>query len=72
MPPSGECPRRIAPATAMVEDFKKKKNTNKTQLLASFLKVEQRQKLSNLKTRWGPSTHVLSTTSPNCNPYTTS
>jgi hypothetical protein len=51
MPPSGECPRRIAPATAMVEDFKKKKNTNKTQLLASFLKVEQRQKLSNLKTR---------------------
>jgi hypothetical protein len=31
MPPSGKCPRRIAPAAAMADDFeKKRKNTNKT------------------------------------------
>jgi hypothetical protein len=45
MPPLGECPRRIAPAAAMVNDFKKKrKNTNKTQPLPSFLLVDQRKK----------------------------
>jgi hypothetical protein len=42
---SGECPRRIVPAAAMVDDFeKKRKNTNKTQLLPSFLMVDQRKK----------------------------
>jgi hypothetical protein len=44
MPPSGKCPRRIGPAAAMVDDFEKKKNTNKTQLLPSFLTVDQRKK----------------------------
>jgi hypothetical protein len=44
MPPLGECPRRIAPAAAMVDDFEKKKNTNKTQPLPSFLMVDQRKK----------------------------
>ncbi len=73
MPPSGEWPRRIAPAAAMVDDFeKKRKNTTKTQLLSSFLTVDQRKKVSISKTQ-GPSTHVLGTTSsPNCNHYATS
>jgi hypothetical protein len=44
MPPSGECPRRIAPAAAMVNGVEKKKNTNKTQLLASVLTVAQGKK----------------------------
>jgi hypothetical protein len=44
MPPLGKCPRRIAPAAAMVDDFEKKKNNNKTQLLPSFLTVDQRKK----------------------------
>jgi hypothetical protein len=43
MPPSGKCPRRIAPAAAMVDDFEKKKSTTKTQLLPSFLTVDQHQ-----------------------------
>ena len=43
MPPLGECLHRIAPAAAMVDDFEKK-NTNKTQLLPSFLTVDQRKK----------------------------
>ncbi len=55
MPPSGECPRRIAPAAAMVDDFeKKKKNTTKTQLLSSFLTVHQHKKVSISKTRGPP------------------
>jgi hypothetical protein len=44
MLPSGECPHRIASAAAMDDDFEKKKNTNKTQLLPSFLTVDQRKK----------------------------
>jgi hypothetical protein len=44
MPPSGKCLRRIALAAAMVNDFKKKKNTNKTHFLPSFLTVDQRKK----------------------------
>jgi hypothetical protein len=41
----GECPCSIAPVAAIVNDFKKnKKNTNKTQLLPSFLTVDQRKK----------------------------
>jgi hypothetical protein len=41
----GKCPHHIAPAATMVEDFKKKrKNTNKTQLLPSFLMVDQCKK----------------------------
>jgi hypothetical protein len=44
MLPSGKCPRRIAPAAAMVNDFEKKQNTNKTQLLPSFLMVDRRKK----------------------------
>jgi hypothetical protein len=43
MPPSGKCPRRIALAAAMVNNFEKK-NTNKTQLLPSFLTVDRRKK----------------------------
>jgi hypothetical protein len=39
MPPSGECPRGIPLAAAMVDDFEKKKNTTKTQLLSSFFTV---------------------------------
>jgi hypothetical protein len=43
MLPVGECPRRIALAAAMIDDFEKKeKNTNKTQLLPSFLTVDRR------------------------------
>ncbi len=72
MLPSGKRPCRIAAAAAMVDNFeKKRKNTTKTQLLSSFLMVDRRKKVSNPKTQ-GPSTHVLSTTSPNRNPYTTS
>jgi hypothetical protein len=55
MLPLGECPRRIAPAAAMVDDFKLNKKTlkkhNKTQLLPSFLMVDQRKKA---KQFWGP------------------
>jgi hypothetical protein len=36
MPPSSECPHRIAPAAAMANEFvETTQNTNKTQLLAS-------------------------------------
>ncbi len=55
----------------MVDDFEKK-NTNKTQLLASVLIVAQGKKLLNLKTRQGPSTHVLGAISHDTNPYVTS
>jgi hypothetical protein len=48
------------------------KNTNKTQLLPSFHMVDRRKKSINLKTHQGPSTHVLSATSPDPNPYATS
>jgi hypothetical protein len=34
MPPLGKCLRRITLAAAMVDNVKKKKNTNKTQLLS--------------------------------------
>jgi hypothetical protein len=44
MPPLGEYPRCIAPAAAMVDDLKKKKNTNKTQLLPSILTVDRHKK----------------------------
>jgi hypothetical protein len=44
MLPSGEYPRRIAPAVAKVDVFEKKKNTNKTQLLPIFLMVDQLEK----------------------------
>jgi hypothetical protein len=44
MSPLGKCPRRIAPAAAMVDDFEKLKNTNKTQLLLSVLTVDQSKK----------------------------
>jgi hypothetical protein len=70
MPPLGKCAHRISPAAAMVNDFeKKKKNTNKTQLLPGFLMVDQRKKAIDLKTLQGPSTHVLCTASPDPNPY---
>jgi hypothetical protein len=42
---------RIALAAAMVDDFEKKKDTNKTHFLPSFLMVDQEKKLSNIKTR---------------------
>jgi hypothetical protein len=44
MPPSGKCLRHIALAAAMVDDFEKKKQQNQTQLLPSFLMVDQRKK----------------------------
>ncbi len=61
-------PRRLPWSTIS----KRKKNTTKTQLLSSFLMVDQRKKVSISKTQ-GPSTHVLGeTSSPNCNHYATS
>ena len=56
----------------MVVDFEKKKNTNKTQLLASVLTIAQGKKALKYQDRRGPSTHVLVATSHNANPYTTS
>jgi hypothetical protein len=47
MPPSGKCPCRIAPAAAMVDNLEKKKNIYKTQLLPSFLTVDQRKQALN-------------------------
>jgi hypothetical protein len=44
MLPSGECLHRIATAATMVDDFEKEKNTNKTQLLPSFLTVDRCKK----------------------------
>jgi hypothetical protein len=52
--------------------LKRKKNTDKTQLLASVLTVAQCKKLSDLETHRGLSTHLLGTTSHDANPYTTS
>jgi hypothetical protein len=49
----------------------KQKNTNKTQLLPSFVTVDRRKKLNNFKTRQGPSTHLLGVTSPDPNPNAT-
>jgi hypothetical protein len=73
MPPLGQCPRRIAPAAAMVKDFeKKRKNTTKTQLLPSFFMVDLRKKAINFETHQGPSTHVIDTTDYNSNLYATS
>ncbi len=71
MPPLGECPRRIAPAAAMVENFEKKTLTKHNFYLA-FSRLTNAKKLSNLETCQGPSTHVLGATSPNPNPYATS
>ncbi len=48
-----------------------KKNTNKTQLLPSFLTIDQRKKLNNFKIRQGPSTQVLGATTPDPNPNAT-
>jgi hypothetical protein len=44
MLPSGKCLRCIAPAAAMVDDLKRKKKTNKTQLLARILTVAGQKK----------------------------
>jgi hypothetical protein len=45
MPLLGKCPHRIAPAAAKVINFGcKHKSNNKTQLLASYLTVDQSQK----------------------------
>jgi hypothetical protein len=45
MPLLGKCPRGIALVAAMVNDFKQKqRNTNKTQLLPSFLTVDGHKK----------------------------
>jgi hypothetical protein len=51
--------------------LKKEKNTTKTQLLPSFCMVDQQKKLNNFKTRQGPSTHIVSATFSDPNPYTT-
>ncbi len=45
MLPSGKCPRCMAPAAAMVDNFDWNiKNTTKTQFLPSFLTVDRRKK----------------------------
>jgi hypothetical protein len=36
MPPLGKCPRHIAPAATMVNDFEKKKNTTKHNFYLAF------------------------------------
>ncbi len=72
MLPSGKCPRRNAPVAAMVNNFKwNKKNTNKTQLLPSFLMVDRQKKVNIFKTRHGRSTHVLGATTPDPTPNAT-
>ena len=65
MPSSGECLRRIAPAAAMVKEFKKNtQNTNKTQLLASnYGTFRALVVCENFVSRKGPSTHVIDATS---------
>jgi hypothetical protein len=60
-------PRRPPWSTILNET----KNTNKTQLLPSFLTVDQRKKLNNFKTRHGPSSHILGRTTPDPNPNAT-
>ncbi len=74
MLPLGECTRRIAPEAAMVDDFKKKRKLlTKHNFYLAFARQTDAKKLLNLKTRQGPSTHILgATSSPDPNPYTTS
>jgi hypothetical protein len=73
MPPSVKCPRRIAPAAAMVADFKKKrKNTNKTQLLPSVLTVDQRKKAIVTQDPLGTLYSRPQGNKPQSNPYATS
>jgi hypothetical protein len=61
-------PRRTPWSTIL----KRKKKKTKTQLLSSFLTVDQCKKVSIFKTQ-GPSTNVATaTSSPNCNHYATS
>ncbi len=70
MPPSGKCSCLIAPAAAMVDDFEKKKNTNKTQLSLSFLMVDRRKKT--IKYRGPPGTlysRPWHDKPRDCNPY---
>ena len=56
----------------MVDDFeKKRKNTTKTQLLPSFLMVDQCKKDIKSQDPPGHSTHVLGFTGFNPNPYAT-
>jgi hypothetical protein len=64
MPLLGECLRRIAPAAAKVINFGyKHKITNKTQLLASYLTVDQSQNCINFEPQNRPSTQVINVTS---------
>jgi hypothetical protein len=63
MPPSGKCLRRIAPAAAMVDDIEKK-TLIKHNFYLAFARYTRTKKLSNIKTRRGPSTYVLVATSP--------
>jgi hypothetical protein len=65
MPSSGQCLHRIAPAAAMVDDFKyNTQNTNKTQLLATnYSTFRALVVCENFVTRNGPSTHVSDATS---------
>jgi hypothetical protein len=71
MPSSDECPRRIALAAAMVDDFKYKKTLTKHNFFLAFSRLTEAKKLNNFKTRQGPSTHVLGTTIPDPNPIAT-
>jgi hypothetical protein len=70
----GQVPVPYCPGGRHGQRFRKeKKNTTKTQLLPSFLTVDQcKKKLSNLKTHRGPSTHILGATNLNPIPYATS
>ncbi len=73
MPPLGKCPRSIAPAATMVDDFEKKKNTTKTQLLPSFLMVDQCKKAIDFQNSPGTLySRPLGAQSHNPNPYATS
>ena len=58
-----ECLRRIAPAAAMVLIAVKKKNANKTQLLASQPMVDRSQNRENFVPQNKPSTNVIDATS---------
>ncbi len=57
----------------MVDEFEKnRKLLTKHNLYLAFARQTDAKKLLNLKTRQGPSTHILGATSPDPNPYTTS
>jgi hypothetical protein len=69
----GRVPASYCPGGHHGRQFRKeKKHTTKTQLLPSFLTVDQHKKAINSQDPKVPSTHVFGATSPNPNPYATS